>query len=323
VKINKQQLNPELRRYYWPMKFVAGLLGRAWIVRLMNKLGNLRKGAKIKELNCAEQYIPGPAGSPDIRVRIFGPSNVSGGLPGMLYIHGGGYITGSPEFAADTIRRFIAAKPCVIVCPAYRRALDDPYPAAFDDCYATLLWMQANADSLGMIPGKFIVAGHSAGGGLAAAVSLKATDTQDVAIAFQMPIYPMINDRQNTASATNNNAPVWNAKTNKFGWKAYLKGLNAQYVPIPAYAAAARATDYSKLPPTITFVGDLEPFKDETITYVQQLQQANVPVEFQMFNGCFHAFEMVAPKAKISQAAWAFLLGAFGDYCERYFGERS
>jgi acetyl esterase/lipase len=134
-----------------------------------------------------------------------------------------------------------------------------------------------------------------------------------------MPIYPMIDDRQNTASAIDNNAPVWDAKTNAFGWKAYLKGLEANNLPIPAYAAAARATDYSKLPPTITFVGDLEPFKDETLTYVQQLRHANVPVEFQLFEGCFHAFEMVAPQSKISQVAWAFLLGAFGVYCDRYF----
>lgn len=71
--------------------------------------------------------------------------------------------------------------------------------------------------------------------------------------------------------------------------------------------------------PTITFVGDLEPFLDETLTYVQQLQQAHVPVEFQLFKGCFHAFELVAPKAKVSQSAWAFLLGAYGEYWERYY----
>ncbi|MBK9449881.1 MAG: alpha/beta hydrolase fold domain-containing protein [Bacteroidetes bacterium] len=240
MKINKQQLDPELRKFYGPMKFAAGLLGRAWTVRMLNRLGNLTKGAKIKGLNCAEQWIPGTAGGPDIRVRIFGPANATGKLPGMLYIHGGGYITGSPESFLEVIHRFIATKPCIIVSPAYRRALDAPYPAAFDDCYSTLLWMKANAETLGMIADKFIVAGHSAGGGLTAAVSLKATDTQDVAIAFQMPIYPMIDDRQNTASTVDNNAPVWNAKTNKFGWKAYLQDLNAQHVPIPAYAAAAR-----------------------------------------------------------------------------------
>src|SRR5665647_940657 len=87
--------------------------------------------------------------------------------------------------------------------------------------------MKENAEMLGIIPNKFIVAGHSAGGGLAAAVTLKATDTQDVKIAFQMPIYPMIDDRQNTQSATNNNAPVWNSIANKYAWSQYLKGLKA------------------------------------------------------------------------------------------------
>lgn len=138
--------------------------------------------------------------------------------------------------------------------------------------------MDENAGALDIIPDKLIVAGHSAGGGLAAAVTLKATDTGDVKIAFQVPVYPMLDDRQNTESARDNNSAGWNSKSNSMGWTAYLRELVGGNIEIPVYAAPARATDYSRLPPTITFVGSLEPFRDETIRYVEHLEANGIPV---------------------------------------------
>jgi len=318
MKVTKKMLNQELQWKYWTLKFSAFIMSKTWAVNLINMFGVKIEGATIPQLNCEEQYIPSRNGGPDIRVRIFKPLNNSEKLPGMLYIHGGGYMMGSPDSYLNLTKRFIIAEPCVMVAPDYRRALDTPYPAAFDDCYDTLLWMKENAEMLGVIPNKFIVAGHSAGGGLAAAVTLKATDTQDVKIAFQMPIYPMIDDRQNTKSATNNNAPVWNSIANKYAWSQYLKGLKEKNEEIPPYAAAARATDYSKLPPTITFVGDMEPFRDETIEYVENLKKAGVPVDFKVFKGCFHAFEVLVPEAKISKEAWAFVFKSYSDFMDKY-----
>jgi len=311
-------LNDELQGKYWPLKISAFIMSKTWAVNLINLFTDKSDGATISELNCDERYIPSKNGGPDIRVRIFKPLNRSEKLPGMLYIHGGGYITGSPDNFLSLTKRFIKAEPCVIVAPDYRRALESPYPAAFDDCYDTLLWMKENAEMLGVIPNKFIVAGHSAGGGLAAAVTLKATDTQEVKIAFQMPIYPMIDDRQNTPSASNNNAPVWNSMANKYAWEHYLKGLNEKKVEIPPYAAAARATYYSKLPPTITFVGEMEPFRDEVIEYIENLKKAGVPTEFRIFKGCFHAFEVLVPEAKISKEAWAFVFKSYSDFMDKY-----
>jgi acetyl esterase/lipase len=228
---------------------------------------------------------------------------------------------GTPESFLEAIEKFITTRPCVIVAPDYRKALEAPYPAAFNDCYDTLLWMKENAGNLGIIPQKFIVGGQSAGGGLTAAVTLKAADTGDVNIAFQLPIYPMIDDRQTTASASDSDAPVWNTKTNTLGWRLYLSDLKKKNELIPPYAAPARATDYTKLPPTITFVGDLEPFRDETIEYVENLKKAAVPVEFELFNGCVHGFEQVAPNAEISKIAWRFLLKAYSDFIDKYLPE--
>lgn len=318
MQVRKDMLNKELQPGYWMLKLSARLLMNKTGVRLLNSNSARSRGKKIDGLHCEEKFIPSRNGGPDIRVRIFKPLNITESLPGMLYIHGGGMLMGNPEDYLAIIKNFIDAKPCIIIAPDYRKALDAPYPAAFNDCYDSLLWMNENMKQLGAVQEKLIVAGHSAGGGLAAAVTLKATDTGDVKIAFQMPVYPMLDDRQNTESATNNDSPGWSSKSNNLGWSAYLSDLNKQRAAIPSYAAPARAKDYSHLPPAITFVGDLEPFRDETIRYVEQLKKAGIPVTFKLFKGCFHAFDVVFPKLNISKEAWTFLLSAYSNYVDKY-----
>lgn len=318
MKVTKKMLNKELQSSYWMLKMSSRLLMNKTGVRLLNSNSARSKGKNIGGLRCEELFIPGRNDVDKIRVRIFKPLNSASPLPGMLYVHGGGLVLGTPEDYMKVIKNFIEAKPCIVIAPDYRKAFDTPYPAAFNDCYDTLLWMKVHAAELGIIPDKFIVGGHSAGGGIAAAVTLKATDTQDVKIAFQMPIYPMLDDRQVTESATDNNAPGWSSRSNNMGWSAYLHKFKSQGVEIPAYAAAARAKDYSKLPPTISMVGDIEPFRDETVQYVQQLKKAHIPVTFKMYKGCFHGFEVMFPQLEVSKDAWSFVLTAFSDYVDKY-----
>lgn len=318
MKVTKQMHNKELQTNYNIMKFISGLLMNKVGIKLINFNSKRIKGKSIDGISCSEQYIPSNEGGPDIRVRIFKPINDTGSLSGMLYIHGGGYIVGQPEEFLEVIKNFIDTKPCIIIAPDYRKAVDAPYPAAFNDCYDTLLWLNDNVKKLNVFSNKLIVAGHSAGGGLALAVSLKAADTKDVSIAFQMPIYPMIDDRQNTESAANNNSAGWNSKSNKLGWSLYLSDLKKNNIETPPYAAPARAGNYSKLPPTITFVGDLEPFRDETIAFVKKMKQQGIPVTFQLFEGCFHAFEFLFPKLEISKKATAFLLSSYASYVDKY-----
>jgi len=322
MKVAKNMLNKELQSSYWILKITGRLLMNKTGVRILNRISARSKGKNVDGLHCEEKYIPSRNGGPDIRVRIFKPLNCTESLPGMLYIHGGGMLLGTPEDYLTIIKSYIDTKPCVIVAPDYRISLDAPFPAPFDDCYDALLWLNENVKQLGVIPDKLIVAGHSAGGGLAAAVSLKATDTEMVNIAFQMPIYPMIDDRQKTESAKENNAPVWSSRSNNFGWSQYLKGLKEQGIAVSDYAAPARATHFSKLPPTITFVGDLEPFRDETIEYVEHLKKEGIPVTFKLFKGCFHAFEVAFPKLEISKEAWSFLLTSYSSYVDKYVYSR-
>ncbi|WP_435357858.1 alpha/beta hydrolase [Emticicia sp. SJ17W-69] len=318
MKVTKQMHNKELQGSYDIMKFSSRLLMNDFGIRMLNANTKRSKGKNIEGLQCEEKYIPSRNGGPDIRIRIFKPLNTNGTLPGMLYIHGGGYMLGSPEEFMPVIKKLIDTKPCVVVAPDYRKAVDAPYPAAFNDCYDTLLWLNENVNQLHILPKKLIVTGHSSGGGLTAAITLKATDTNDVKIAFQMPIYPMLDDRQNTVSAIDNNSAGWNAKSNKLGWSKYVGHLRE----IPHYAAPARAKNYSKLPPTISFVGDLEPFRDETIEYVKNIEKNGIPVLFKLYPGCYHAFEILFPKLEISKDAWQFLLSSYASFMDKYVYEK-
>jgi len=321
MKSMKHLADKELRSLYTPFKMMPYIASRDWGIKLMNFIAAFSNGKQVDGIHNEEKYIPSKSGGPDIRVRIFKPLNVEGKLPCLEYIHGGGYILGSPELTPnlEIIKKFIERRPCVVIAPAYRKSLDAPYPAAFNDCYETLLWAKENADELGIYNDKFMVAGHSGGGGLTAAITLKARDTKEVKIAFQMPFYPMIDDSQNTRSAREMvSVPVWNTASNKKGWDAYLKGIREQGLETPKYAAAFRNKDYEGFPPTITFVGDLEPFKDETIAYVEALRNEGVDVKFNLYEGCYHGFDAYAPKAQVSQEAVKFTYDSYAEFYDNY-----
>jgi len=317
MKVTRDMVDKGLRSRYAAGRIVAGLMHTRWLspraVRFVSRA--VLRGKTTRGLVSRQRHIPSRHGGPPVRVRVYQPTAAAGPLPVMLYLHGGGYVYGVPEQFGSIIRDFIETVPCIIVAPDYRKAVEAPYPAAFNDCYDTLLWIRDNAAAIGGRTDRFIVAGHSAGGGLAAAVSLKATDTGDAKIAFQMPLYPMIDDRQNSPSAVGNDAPVWDSRANRLAWSRYLEGVT----DVTPYAAPARGTNYTRLPPTITYVGSTEPFRDETKIYVENLRRANVPVEFRVFDGAFHAFDMMVPDAPISKRANQFLRENFQKFAQRYF----
>lgn len=316
MKIQKHQLDKELQGAYRPSMMVAYLTSRVWGIKLLQRLVSLAKGRKIKGLGNDERYIPSSHGGPDIRIRIYRPLEVEEGskLPVVLYLHGGGYVFGVPEIFGTLIERFIQTRPCIVISPDYRKALEAPFPAGFNDCYDTLLWARDHAESLGGRSDKFVIAGHSAGGGMTAALTWKARDTRDVSVAFQMPIYPMIDDSHTTESGSDMEAPLWGTPSNKLAWSLYLKGVPSS--PMPKYAAASRNEDYSGFPPTITFVGDLEPFRDETLAYVNALKAAEIPVTFELFEGCFHGFDGM--NATVSRRALDFTFDTFAQYYDTY-----
>ncbi|MBQ7025886.1 MAG: alpha/beta hydrolase fold domain-containing protein, partial [Peptococcaceae bacterium] len=162
---------------------------------------------------------------------------------------------------------------------------------------------------------QLMVGGESAGGGLTAALCMYARDKGEINIAYQMPLYPMI-DNEDTDSSRENHAPVWNTKRNRKAWKAYLRDVRGE---IPPYAAPARQTDYTSLPPAYTFVGDIEPFYCETLTFVEKLQKAGVEAKVDVYPGCFHAFDMLLPFLKVSKQAAKVFETEYLFAAEHYF----
>lgn len=321
MKINRNCFDKDLRSTLFIMKFVPRLFYRESRIRLINKLS--RKPLIIKkhaDIQFTEKWIARKDGS-KLRICIFRSLEPKKNIPGMLWLHGGGYAIGAPDQAKKLAANLIEASKCVVVAPDYRLSIEAPYPAALNDAYETLLWIKNNAKELGIRDNQLMVGGDSAGGGLTAALTLYARDKGGVAIAFQMPLYPMLDDRMTSESAKFANTPVWNAKSNLNCWKLYLGKLFGTK-KVPYYAAPARAKDYSNLPPAASFVGDLEPFRDEVIQFVENLRKAGVPVDFEIYNGCYHAFEHMCPKAAVSKKAIDFFMNSFKYAAEHYFAEQ-
>ncbi|WP_167542103.1 alpha/beta hydrolase [Alteromonas stellipolaris] len=270
-----------------------------------------------------ETYIKGQDGK-NIRAVILRSDKSTPDAVGLLYLHGGGYVMGAPDSTLDIrfMSDLIHTANTVIVAPAYRLSHEAPYPAALNDSYTTLAWMKDNAAKLGINDSRLFIAGGSAGGGLTAATALYARDQGDIKIAFQMPLYPMIDDKNDLPSAARNESLIWNSTKNRMAWKLYLGDLH-KTDNVPIYAAPSRATDLSGLPPTFTFVGDQDLFYDETIEFVQQLKNDGVPVEFYEYEGGYHVFEMIVPNANVSQLANERLLAAFKNASEHYFATQN
>ena len=218
-----------------------------------------------------------------VPVLILRPAKQPDGNIGLLWIHGGGYITGMKEMvymsrAIDLVMGYGVT----VYSPGYRLAWQKPYPAAVNDCYQVLEYMIDKEDTL-------MVGGESAGGGLAVAVCMMARD-RGIDVAYQIPLYPMISNID-TESSKDNHGKVWNTRRNHIGWRFYLRGKAKRRVS--PYAAPANQSDYSNLPPCYTFVGDGEPFYSETLQYVENLKKAGVEAKADVYHTDIHAFDML------------------------------
>jgi len=256
------------------------------------------------EVTVTDRLIPGPEGAPDIPVRIYEPKVNKELLPGVLYLHYGGYAIGSPSHEDATCYKYVKEVNCVIVSPDYRLAPENPAPAAYEDCYSTLKWFEANAKDLGVDSSRLAVTGLSSGGGLTIAVALMARDRKGPKLVFQMPLAPTIDDRLRTKSTLEFTDPrALNYDSCKKIWDLYLGKGHEDRDDISPYAAPSRAMDLSGLPPCYSYVGSLDPHRDETIDYITRLVQAGVPAGFTLYPGGIHGFELENPYAEISKHA--------------------
>jgi len=321
MKIVPEMINEQLRNFEMANNFDVKFPNEESFRKAMtfaNKTNNNYE--KPTDIQYSEVWISRKKESKKLRLVIYKPLEPKENVPCVFWIHGGAYATGTPEQCEAYFRLMMAESNCVVISPDYRLSLEAPYPAALDDCYDALLWTKEHAKELGIRDDQIIVGGDSAGGGLAANIAVLARDKGEVNIAFQMPLYASLDDTLSTESMKDNNSPVVDESTLKYAWKMYLGELYGREVS--PYAAAARTRDYSDLPPMISYVGGVDPLRDELIQYADNLIKAGIPVHYQVFEGCFHGFEVFCPDAEISKEAVAFFIEKFNYAVKNYFKEQ-
>ena len=261
----------------------------------------MAKAAPIEGVTSVDKKVPGPNGGPDVFVRVYQPTDRPAILPALLWIHGGGYVLGSVERDDLLAKHLARVGQCVVASVEYRLAPEYPFPAPVEDCYAALKWLASHSAELGVNKSRIAIGGASAGGGLAAGLAVLTRDRAEIELAFQLLIYPMIDDRNVApANATAPDTYVWTRENNLMGWRAYL-GQEPGGKDVSPYAAASRTTDLKGLAPAYIPVGDLDLFLDENITYAQRLLAAGVPTELHVYPGAFHGFNGFVPNAEVSR----------------------
>jgi acetyl esterase/lipase len=261
---------------------------------MMMEMGRANRPEPPDSVEIFEQFVPGPKGAPDVRVLVARPKARPAAGPGVLHVHGGGYVMGAPEMSTATTAAYAQAFGATVVSVDYRLAPETPHPGPVEDCYAALRWLHAEAGALGIDRARIAVTGESAGGGLAAALVLLARDRGEVPIKFQHLIFPMLDDRTTTHPDPSPYVGqfVWTPEANLFGWTSLL-GHAPGGPDVSPYAAAARATDLDGLPATYMICGALDLFLEENMDYARRLIRAGVPTELHIYPGAPHGFMFV------------------------------
>ncbi len=260
------------------------------------------QGQKNEQVIIEDRVGPPSPGTPAVPVRLYAPVSRTDLLPGLLWIHGSGFTVGSPKVDDVLLSRIVEEVGCIVVSVDYRLAPEHPFPAAPDDCYATLTWLAANAQELGVDSERLAIAGQSAGGGICAAVGLMARDRGEVKLNFQMPLYACLDDRHITSSSHEiTDTRTWNRELSRKAWEAYLGTEHKG--DISPYAAPIRATNLEGLPPTYMMIGTLDLMRDENIEYANRLMKSGVSTELHIYPGAYHGFDLSAPNSRIGQRA--------------------
>ena len=295
-------VNPEFRSALekLPHQGRFGPITRANLPKLramMNEFtAPVRRSPKV-----VRRLVPGFDGDPNVPVYVIG-AEPGGTKPAVLHIHGGGFIAGSARGILRFTQHIAATCGCVVVAPEYRLAPETPFPGPVDDNYAALLWMHTHARELGIDPDRIAIMGESAGGGLAAMLAIAARNRGQVPVAFQVLIYPMLDDRTGSSRSVPRfmGQFIWTRQNNRFGWSALL-GEPAGSVNVPPGSVPALVSNLAGLPPTFIGVGSIDLFANEDIEYARRLMDSAVPTELLVIPGAFHGFDFVAPHAILSQ----------------------
>lgn len=280
--VRVDEIHPDLRRV---ARFAPRQIVYPWSLPLLRRLPVANRssddGVDVVDL-------PSGAGA-----RLYRPTAAAAPTAALLWIHGGGYLLGSPEQDDALCRRYVQRLGIVVAAARYRLAPEHPYPIPLEDCYQVLTWL---AGLPGVDADRIAIGGASAGGGLAAALGFLARDRGEVSPVLQVLSYPMLDDRTVGPELDKPGFRLWNTRSNRFGWTSYLGGAD------PAVAVPARRTDLAGLAPAWLGVGTLDLFCAEDLAYAARLNAAGVECQVHEVPGAFHGFDGLAPKAAVSQA---------------------
>jgi acetyl esterase/lipase len=270
-----------------------------WFINLLMRM--MPSPKNLEGILIENVRSPGQDERTQVRLRIYKPENTSAPTPVLLWMHGGGYVIGRPEQDDASCVQYVRDLGITVVSVDYRCGPKHPFPAGLDDCYAALKWAASHADELKIDPDRIAVGGNSAGSGLAAALAQLAHDRKEVSLAFQLLIYPMLDDRTVLRTDIDDSSNItWHHKDNRFGWESYL-GQECGAGDVPAYSVPARRADLSGLPPTWIGVGTLDIFHDEDVAYAQRLKESDVECDLHIVPGAFHGFDVFDLKIPIVQ----------------------
>jgi acetyl esterase len=231
-----------------------------------------------------DRLIPGPAG--DLPIRIYQPGAPGQPAPALVYFFGGGWTLGAIDTADAVCRRLANASGCTVVAAGYRLAPENKFPAAVHDCFAATTWVLSNLDAP-----RVAVGGDSAGGNLAAAVTLLARD-EGIPLAAQLLVYPNTDYRSQTPSLTECDDPnLFNTTSVGWYWDHYLASPDDGLNPL---ASPLRASSLEGLPPALVITAEFDPLRDQAEQYAARLADSGVPVTLSRYDGMMHGFFCMA-----------------------------
>ena len=289
------EIDPEFRAAVRPLPALP--FGRRRLLPVLRRVMSLTFRTRVVDRVTTTDVVVGST-----RLRVYRPERGASGA-GMLWMHGGGMLVGTEVQDNRICSSYALDLGMVVVSVGYRLAPQHPYPAAIDDCEAAWRWLVGQAAELGLDPGRLVIAGDSAGGGLAASLTHRIRDHHDRQPAAQVLLEPMLDDRTAADTSLDLGHYVWRWSDNRAGWSAYL-GHAPGGPEEPDDAVPARRTDLTGLPPTWIGCGDKDLFFAESRTHAERLRRAGVEVGFLAVAGAPHGFHILAPDARATRAWW-------------------